>query len=83
MQDHRSIPLEVLRDFARSQPELTSIRRGPWRFRCLPRSGTPWEYPQPRRTPPTSLFKAFSQTSSPECDAGEAQPGDRAEHSLA
>lgn len=26
MQDHRSIPLEVLRDFVRTQAELTSIR---------------------------------------------------------
>jgi hypothetical protein len=26
MQDHRLIPLEVLRDFARSQSEITSIR---------------------------------------------------------
>jgi hypothetical protein len=27
MQDHRSVPLEVLRDFVRSQAELTSIRQ--------------------------------------------------------
>lgn len=26
MQDHRSVPLEVLRDFVRSQAELTSLR---------------------------------------------------------